>query len=106
MRFLKLNLAIAAWLLISAFMLGHTPLSMGVTLVSGAAIGVLALASAGRPALRYAITCVAVVMGFAALLLPDLSAMARLDLALVAPVVFALSLVSPTHTPHEVASAD
>jgi hypothetical protein len=97
MRSLKLYLLIAAWLFISAFVLGQTPLSLGVTLVVGICVGTLALVAVGKPQYRFVITAIAVAMGFAGLLLPNVSGAARLNLALVAPVLFALSLVRPTH---------
>lgn len=97
MRFITWNLVLAAWLLISAFALGHSPVSGTVTFVAGLAVATLAIAAGGKPGLRYLISLIALAMAAAALLLPSVSGPARLSTALAAAILFALSLVSPRH---------
>lgn len=97
MRFISWNLVLAAWLLVSAFALGHSPASAAVTFVSGLAIGFLALAAGGKPGLRYVISIIALLLAGSALLLVDASGLARVSTAIVAAILFALSLVSPRH---------
>ena len=97
MRFLRWNMVFAVWLLVSAFFLTQTPISSGITFVAAIAIAGLSIAAGGKPALRYLISLLTVALGFAALLLPGVSGAARINLAIVAAIVFALSLVSPTH---------
>jgi hypothetical protein len=93
MRFIAWNLALAGWLLISAFLLSHTPDSAALTGLLAVLIGTFALASPGLRGLRFVNAVLALVLGTAALLLPDLPGIARIHNALVAAVVFALSLV-------------
>ena len=97
MRFIAWNLALAAFLLVSAFALAHSEVSMAVTFVAGVAVGVLALAAGGRPGLRYGITAIALVLGGVALFAVDASGAARVATALAAAVLFALSSISPRH---------
>lgn len=93
MRFIAWNLAFAAWLLVSAFALSHSAPSILLTCVAALAIAVLAFASRGLPRLRLAIALVALILGGAALLLPEVSGPARLSNGLVAALVFALAVV-------------
>jgi hypothetical protein len=97
MRFLGWNVAVATWLLISAFAFPHTPLSSATTWTAALVVAVLALLAAGRPAARFAITAVAFVLAVLALLLPGMSTAAALNNAVVAAALFALSLVRPRH---------
>ncbi|ABC82731.1 hypothetical protein [Anaeromyxobacter dehalogenans] len=93
MRFIGWNLFFAAWLLVTAFALSHSGPSIFLTCVAALAIAVLAFASRGLPRLRLAMAVVALVLGGAALLMPDLSGLARLNNGLVAALVFALSVI-------------
>lgn len=94
MRFIAWNLAIAAWLLLSAFALPHSAASAALTGLSAVLIGTFALASAGVPGLRFVNAVIAFfALGWAALLLPDMGGLARVHNALLAAVVCALSLI-------------
>jgi hypothetical protein len=93
MRFIAWNMALAGWLLISAFALGHSPESAAATGLLAVLIGTFALASPGLPGLRFANTAFALILAWAALLMPEVSTLARANGALVAAVVFALSVV-------------
>jgi hypothetical protein len=93
MRYVTSNLALAGWLLVSAFALSHSEESAAVNGLLAVLIGVCAIASPGVPGLRFANSAFALVLGWAALLMPDVSGVGRLNTALVAAVVFALSVV-------------
>ncbi len=99
MRFMSWNLAFATWLLVSAFALPNTPFSQAVTWVAAVAVGALGIAAAGRPSVRFAISAIAVLLALAALLVPDLSTTAAVNDAVVAAILFALSVVQPGHLP-------
>jgi hypothetical protein len=104
MRFIVWNMGLSTWLLLSAFALGHSPGSAAITGLLAVLIATFALASPGFPGLRFANTAFALILGFAALLAPDVSMIARLNNAIVAAIVFALSVVPGRST--EIASAD
>jgi hypothetical protein len=93
MRYIGWNLALAAWLLISAFAFGHGEESAAVNGLLAVLIGVFALASPGVPGLRFANSAFALVLAWAALLMPEVSAIGRVNTAIVAAIVFALSVV-------------
>jgi len=93
MRFIAWNMALAAWLLISAFALGHSAESAAVTGLLAVLIGTFALASPGLPGLRFANSAFALVLAWAALLMPEVSGLARVNSAVVAALVFGLSVV-------------
>jgi hypothetical protein len=97
MRFMGWNLLFATWLLVSAFMLPHTAFSQATTWVAAVAIGGATIMAVGRPAARFAISGIAVFLGVAALLVPDMSTAAAVNNAVVAALLFALSMVRPTH---------
>ncbi|HEY6099946.1 MAG TPA: hypothetical protein VIW03_10980 [Anaeromyxobacter sp.] len=93
MRFIAWNMALSAWLLVSAFALGHTPESAAVTGLLAVLIATFALASPGLPGLRFANSAFGLILGWSALLMPEVSFPARLSCAIVAALVFALSVV-------------
>lgn len=93
MRFLGWNLLFASWLLVSAFLFTHTAASLSLTVACALLVALFALASRGVPRLRMVLSAIAVVLGGAALLLPDVSGAARLSNGLTAALVFALSVV-------------
>jgi hypothetical protein len=93
MRFIAWNMAVAAWLLISALALPHSADSAALTGLLAVLIGTFALGSPGLPGLRFVNAVLALVLGGAALLLPEVGALARVNNALVAAGVFALSLI-------------
>jgi len=95
MRFIGWNLLFAVWLLVSAFVLPHSPFSLATTWISAIAVGTVAVLSVGRPAVRFAITAIAVFLGLVALLAPGMSTGAAVNNAIVAALLFTLSLVSP-----------
>jgi hypothetical protein len=93
MRFITWNLALAAWLLFSAFALGHAPGSAALTGLIAVLVATFALGSPGLRGLRFANTLLALILGWAALLSTDTSMLARVNNALVAAAIFALSVV-------------
>lgn len=93
MRFISWNLGLASWLLLSAFLLGHTPGSGALTGLLAVLIGTFALASPGLPGLRFVNAAFALVLAWAALLMPELSWLARANNGLVAALVFVLAVV-------------
>jgi hypothetical protein len=104
MRYIAWNLALGAWLLIAAFALGHSEESAAVNGLVAVLVGTFALASADRPGLRFANSAFALVLAWAALLMPGVSGVARVNSALVAAAVFALSVVPGRATGHARAS--
>ena len=104
MRFLILNLIFATWLLISAFALPQTPFSSAFTAIAALVVAVFAFVAYGKPAARFVISLVAVILGIGALLLVDAAGVA-------APATrswarsFALSLVRPGRSAAEGAPA-
>ncbi len=97
MRFVLGNLALATWLLVSAFALPHTPFSQASTWLAAVAVGAAATLAGGRPAARFAISGIALFLGTAALLVPGMSIAAATSNAVVAALLFALSVVTPAH---------
>jgi hypothetical protein len=97
MRFIYWNVGLASWMLLSAFMLPHTPVSAAITALGAFLVPVIALFAGARPGARYLISLGAIALAVLMILLPDVSAAARISNALVAAVFFALSLVSPRH---------
>lgn len=95
MRFVSLVMLFATWLLVSAFALPQTASSAVATGVAAVLVAVLALAAHGKPAARYGISAVAVALAALALFTPGLPGLAAVSDALVAAVLFALSLVRP-----------
>jgi hypothetical protein len=105
MRVITWNWILATWLLLSAFLLSHSFASMVLTAVAAVVVATASLASGGRPGVRYVIAVVAIALAIGALLLPDVSGIARLSNGLVAAVLFLVSLVSPRHGAGEPAEA-
>lgn len=93
MRYLAWNLLLASWLLVTAFFFTQTAASLWITLLCALLIGVFALLSRGKPALRMALSALALLLGGAALLLPELPGATRLNDGFVAALVFGLSVV-------------
>lgn len=93
MRFIAWNMALAAWLLITAFAFGHSPESAALNGLLAVLIGTFSIAAPGLPGLRFANTAFALVLAWASLLMPEVSTLARVNSALVAAIVFALSVV-------------
>jgi hypothetical protein len=105
MRFMGWNLLFATWLLISAFVVPHTAFSQATTWVAAVAIGAAAMLAVGRPAARFAISGIAVFLALVALLLPGMSTAAAVNNAVVAALLFALSVVRPTRVAAEAKTA-
>lgn len=100
MRFLGWSSFLAAWLVLSAFVLPQTAASAAVAVVAAFLMFGLSAFAVGRPGLRYAIAVIAVLLaGFA--LLGGVPWIAAASDALVAAAFFALSLVSPRHHAEE-----
>lgn len=96
MRVVYTNLVLATWLLLSAFLLGHTPLTATVTAVCAAIVVLATLASLGTPGVRYVIAIVAMVVAVFAILLPA-SGPAAINNLIVAGLLFIMALISPVH---------
>jgi len=105
-RFIFWNLLFATWLLVSAFVLPHTVFSQATTWVAALAVGAAAMLAVGRPAARFAITAIAVFLALVALLLPGMSTAAAVSNAVVAALLFALSVVRPGHAAGEAGPAN
>jgi hypothetical protein len=97
MRFIGWNVAIASWMLISAFALPQTATSSAITAVGAFLVPLIALFAGAKPGVRYVISIGAIALAVLMVLLPGVSAAARISNALVAALFFALSLVSPRH---------
>jgi hypothetical protein len=97
MRVLTWNLALGTWLIISCFALPQTAPSIIVTYAASVTVLAVSIAALGRPALRYLVTLTALALAVCALLLPDVSAAARISDFVSAALLFALSLISPRH---------
>lgn len=97
MRFIGWNVLLATWLLLSAFFFGQTPATTALTFVAAILVAFFALAAGGRPGLRFVITLVAAILAIAAIFTTGASGAARMSNALVAALLFALSVVRPTH---------
>jgi hypothetical protein len=94
MRFIAWNLVVAAWMLLSAFALDHSPASAALTGLTAVLVATFALASAGIPGLRFLNALLGFfALGWAALLLPEVGGVARVHNALLGAVVCALSLI-------------
>jgi hypothetical protein len=85
------DLALAAWLLVSAFVLGHTPLSAPLVAVAAVVIGALVWASTRRPGLRFVNTALTFAVAALGVTLPGLSVAARINTILVGLVLMAMS---------------
>ena len=105
MRFIGWNVAIASWMLISAFALPHTLTSSAITAIGAFLIPLIALLAGAKPGVRYLISLGAIALAVLMVLLPDVSAAARISNALVAALFFALSMVSPRHESRTAAAA-
>jgi hypothetical protein len=92
-----LDLVLAAWLLVSAFTLGHTVLSAALVGLGAVAVGAVAWLSRQRPGLRALNSALTFVLAALGLLLPSLSAAARINTAAVSLLLLAFSAVSPVH---------
>lgn len=97
MSIIYVDLALAVWLLVAAFALGHTPLSATLNVVAAVAVGFLATLSRKKPAIRYVNTAISLILVVLAVLLPSLSGAARINTAIVGLVLAALSALSPVH---------
>ncbi len=91
------DLVLAVWLLVAAFALGHTPLSATINVLAAIAVGVFAGVSLRRPSTRYVNSAITLTLVALAVLLPSLSAAARINTAIVGLVLLALTAVSPVH---------
>jgi hypothetical protein len=105
MRFVTYNMVLAAWLLASAFAFGHGEESAAVTGLLAVLVGVFSLASPAVPGLRLANAAFALVLAWAALLMPEVSGAGRINNAIVAALVFGLSVVPGRSTGASTASA-
>jgi len=102
MSAIYVDVVLAVWLLVSAFVLGHTLLSAAVISLVAIAVGIVALMALKRPGIRYVNSAITLFLVFLAVLLPGLSAGARVNTAIVGLVLLALSAMTPVHGhPHD-----
>lgn len=97
MRFIGWNVAIASWLLVSAFALPHTPTSSALSAVAAFLVPIIALFAGARAGVRYLISLLALALAALMIMMPEVSAAARISNLLVSAALFALSLISPRH---------
>lgn len=101
MSVIYVDLVLAVWLLVSAFVLGHTPLSAIITAIVAVAVGALVWVSLKKAVMRYVSGALTLVLVVLAVLLPSLSVAARINTAIVSVVLLALSVASLVHRhPH------
>lgn len=107
MRFIAWNLALAAWLLVSAFVFPHSPRSAALTWVMAVLIGVLGVASRGKPELRVLSGLAALVLGAASLFLEGMSGAARMSNGVATVLAIALaSIPGRASAGHEAGGAE
>lgn len=97
---LLLNLALAIWLFVSAYLLPHsvaTGWNSMIVAVLAAAVALLAFSSPGRPGIRWINAVLAVWLFVAALVMPHVSLGTSLHDVGVAVFLAALSLFPPAH---------
>ncbi len=93
MRFMQIHLGIAAVLMMTAFLFGHSEGSAALTALLGMLIGTIGFAAAGLPVFRLLNAPLAVFLFCLALFSTDSSGLARVANALVAALVLALSVI-------------
>ncbi len=93
MRFFKAHIVISAWLLLSAFVLGHTPGAAALTGLVAVLVGTFAFAAISWPPMRFLNAPVALFLACVGLFATESSAIARMSDAFVAALVFAFSVV-------------
>ena len=96
MRFMAWNVALACWLIVSTFAFEQSATSFVLCWLTAIVVSVIATVSPARPGVRYVITFLAFALFWCAILLPDASVAAMVNNALVAAVLFLLSMVRPT----------
>jgi hypothetical protein len=93
MRFFSAHLVMSAWLLLSAFVLGHTPGAGALAGLAAVLIGTFSFAAISWPPIRFANAPVAFFLACVALFSTGSSPIARLSDAFLAAVIFAFSMV-------------
>ncbi len=93
MRFFSVHLVISAWLLLGAFVLGHAPGSAALTGLVAVLIGTFAFAAISWPPIRFVNAPLAFFLACVALFSTDSSAIARMNDAFLAFLIFAFSVV-------------
>ncbi|HSB19829.1 MAG TPA: hypothetical protein VLD85_07480 [Anaeromyxobacteraceae bacterium] len=95
---LLLNLALAVWLFVSAYLLPHsaaTSWNSMIVAVLVAAVALMAFSSPGRPGIRWVNAVLAVWLFVAALVMPHVSLGTSLHDVAVSVALAALSLIPP-----------
>ena len=87
------NVVLGAWLFVSAFIWKHTPTSFTNTWIMGVIIAAIALGALAVPALRYVNTASAVYLFISSIAVHHLYAASGWHNAIVAGLVFLVSLV-------------
>jgi hypothetical protein len=105
MRVIKMNLVLATWLLVSAFLFTRTPGTLALAVVAALVVAVASMASGGRPGIRYLNAVAGAVLAVVAILHADMSGIARINDLLVGGLVFLMALVSPRHHDADVETA-
>ena len=93
MRFFKAHLVIAAWLLLGAFVLGHTPGAGALAGLSAVLVGTFAFAAISWPPIRLLNAPVAFFLACVALFSVESTPVARMNDAFLAAVLFFFAVV-------------
>jgi hypothetical protein len=93
MRFFTAHLVIAGWLLLGAFVLGHTPGAGALTGLVAVLVATFAFAAISWPPIRFANAPIAFALACMALFATDSSAVARMNDGLLAALIFFLAVV-------------
>ncbi len=93
MRFFTAHLILAGWLLLGAFILGHTPGAGALTGLVAVLVGTFAFAAISWPPIRFVNAPVAFFLACVALFSVESSAIARMTDAFIAAVVFFFAVI-------------
>ncbi len=98
MPFLGWTLVLAAWLLVSAFVLPHTAFSRITTWVVASLVVACALLASDRPRARFAVCALAVALALVGLAASGLSVATTVNNLVFAAVLLAISFAQPRMT--------
>jgi uncharacterized membrane protein len=101
MRFMAWNVLFSCWLILSTFAFEQGAASFLLCWITALAVSAVAALSPARPGIRFIITFLAFALFWCAILLPEVSGLAMVNNAIVAGVLFLLSLVRPASSKKE-----
>ncbi len=93
MRFIAWNMALAGWMLLSAFAFPHSEGSAALTGLMAVLVGTVALASPGLPGLRFVNALLVLALAAASLTMEGVGWPARVHNLLLCGAIFALSII-------------